>query len=163
MRFLVDSHPTRRTSPTPGRPAERHQPHETQHLARAPAGEGRLSSSHGCSGFSELAERAAVDRPLRASDLLRPWREQVGDDSGDVLGLADPADGQATFLADEPIDRRVGVGAEPRGKVLGEPARRIEQGGSGGPGETTFERIPIGPNSMASDFDNDRIAALDAA
>src|SRR5699024_12376667 len=32
LRCLVDSHLTRRTSPIPLRPADRHQPHETQHL-----------------------------------------------------------------------------------------------------------------------------------
>ena len=40
MRFLVVSHLTRRTSPLTRRPAERHQPHETQHLARARARQG---------------------------------------------------------------------------------------------------------------------------
>ena len=61
--------------------------------------------------------------------------------------MSDLAEGQEAFLADEALDCCIRVGVEPGGQLVCEPPKTSNGA------ETTFERIPSGPSSIATDLD----------
>jgi hypothetical protein len=118
----------------------------------------------GLEGATQLPEhgRPITSRrcPPDDQDSQRNLGQQERHHPGYLGRGAESAGRKALDLVQEVADCVVDGHRELLCELLGESARGVPQSGPGGPGDTTLDRMPAGPNSPANPLDTASMAVL---